>query len=774
MAPDIHDQVNQAVMLVNDATRPAARLTEAAPGDPARYLRLANLYFHLGRRHDALRCLKQARDVTPWTSFRPFELTPRVLAPLELVRGYVHARIGSCPFSMVQPAGKEDPGREFDLVCDWKNLRGPAMDTRRFVCGRVSVDPSGRVSDPDHAVDILGYVLNSYTGVFEVKRTTSGLVCVYPRQYGRLMIARLAKRHGVRLPDVSDRGNQVRRICRIGSCRVIVSDYESRYDFRIPSAESARLLGLSTGLSCVFNSLARAFVVVAFNHPVAVVSEADPDNPEKLQLRPDLAVLIQSEFTRIRDGFRKGRSLNNDVYTFAYRNSTPLPVSRSLTPKDLAAERFPRFDRPDDNSGCLTFRSARPEIRRLVESQYRALLDSLYEDEVGGTYRGKPFRGHLMKPGTRVYDHRFICDEIRNCLPMIWFDLRFAKSLITTHLKYGLTPVGSINNNAYGLDGPHHQHMPYVWYAYDHCRDREWLSDLYPVLQRTDRFWDRYRLVKAFGLYAGPYGAPDYDWPALDEDERVLSVGVNSGLYLHKLIMARIAEELGDRRSAYYRRQAARIHRRIQERFWDESAGFYFPYDMAANRPYRLSSPDVFTGDDRLYSLHNLISLQCGVPSPGQARRMMAVFNDPALYARFCAVVARLNASGVDERRLRVWPLYNWFVLQGLRMYGLHTEADRLSTNLYNMIFRAWYCHDNLPECFDATHGYLPEEFPHTGGIGSISLPILLIMDRLGLYYSNFYEDMGLKRRVAVESDLGAVSFTGWHRGKPRRWKYPD
>ena len=772
---NIYDEVNQAVMRINDEIPRVARLIEASPANPSYYMQLAGLYFHMGRHQDEMRCLKQSRTVTHWDTFQPFSLSSRPLAPLDIIRLHIHKQIGSCPFETVQPTGKKGPhGWEFDVVCNWKNLRGPMHDPRQFECGRISINKSGQIHDSAHAVNLFGYVLNSYTGVFEVKQTKSSLICIYPRQYGQLMIALLAKQHGIRPENICDKGNQARRICKIGQYSVIITDYENKYEFRIPPSEKDSLLGLSPELARIFRPLSSAFVVVAFNRPVAVIPEANPCNPEELQLRPDINILIMSEFKQVRDKFSKGQSLRNVSYTFNYCNSTPLPKSSPLTPKDLEKERFPRFERPEDNSGYLAFQSERPEIRLFVESQYRALLDSLYENEVSGTFGGRPFRGRLMKPGTRVYGHSFICDEIRNCLPMLWFDLPFAKTLITTHLKYGLTPIGSINNNAYGLGNPFLQHMPYVWYAYDHSQDKEWLADLYPVLQQTDRFWDKYMFIKPFGLYAGGYGSPDYDFPALGEDERVLSVGLNSNLYIHKQVMARIAVELGDRKAAVYQKQADQIRNQIQQRLWDEEAGFYFAYDMAKNKPYRTPSPDAFTGDDRLYSLHNLISLQSGVPTSEQAGRMMAVFNDPAKYGRFKAIVSRLNASGIDERRLRVWPLYNWFVLQGLRMYGLHAEADRLSVNLFNMVFRSWYCYDNLPECFDATHGYLPEEFPHTGGIGSISLPILLILDRLGFYYSNFSEDMGLKQRSGIKSGFGAVSFAGWHKGKPCRWKYQD
>jgi hypothetical protein len=116
------------------------------------------------------------------------------------------------------------------------------------------------------------------------------------------------------------------------------------------------------------------------------------------------------------------------------------------------------------------------------------------------------------------------------------------------------------------------------------------------------------------------------------------------------------------------------------------------------------------------------------------------------------------------------------YFLKSRRLYKLHNlislyggvpdaeQAQRMMRVVY----------DDFPECYDPTHGYLPEENPNVGGVGTISVPLLLVLDRIGLCHSCLPDQAGLQTRPVKESGIGDVSFRCHFEGQPSQVAFTD
>lgn len=74
----------------------------------------------------------------------------------------------------------------------------------------------------------------------------------------------------------------------------------------------------------------------------------------------------------------------------------------------------------------------------------------------------------------------------------------------------------------------------------------------------------------------------------------------------------------------------------------------------------------------------------------------------------------------------------------------------------------------------NATHGYRPEENPYVGGIGTISVPLLLVLDRVGIYYSVRSDRPGFQTRTVKTSGIGNIAFDCLLKGRPFRVRFRD
>ncbi len=160
--------------------------------------------------------------------------------------------------------------------------------------------------------------------------------------------------------------------------------------------------------------------------------------------------------------------------------------------------------------------------------------------------------------------------------------------------------------------------------------------------------------------------------------------------------LSRIARILDDPAAA--RALEAERHHLVatmNEVLWSETAGLYLDELPAGHSPRVAAS--------------NFLPLIAGVPSAGQARRMVGVLRDPARFwgEWVLPTISRDDPAFDDQQYWRgsIWPPMNYLVLQGLRRYGFDELAGELAWKGALMFLadrrRTGFCREN----FDARSG---------------------------------------------------------------------
>ncbi|MCX5787714.1 MAG: trehalase family glycosidase [Elusimicrobia bacterium] len=164
-------------------------------------------------------------------------------------------------------------------------------------------------------------------------------------------------------------------------------------------------------------------------------------------------------------------------------------------------------------------------------------------------------------------------------------------------------------------------------------------------------------------------------------------VCLNSLLFRMETDMAAIERELGDGGKAgeWLGRAAAR-RERVNRLLWDEKDGLYYDYDFTrkALRPY----PFVTT----------FYPLWAGLADTRQAARVRA--NLP-LFERPGGLVTSARTTGEQWDAPFGWAPMQLIGVEGLRRYGFHEDADRVSIHFLSMVLKEFIAHHAIVEKYD-------------------------------------------------------------------------
>jgi len=127
-------------------------------------------------------------------------------------------------------------------------------------------------------------------------------------------------------------------------------------------------------------------------------------------------------------------------------------------------------------------------------------------------------------------------------------------------------------------------------------------------------------------------------------------------------------------------------------RFWDESTGLYYDYDVRAGKPIRVNTASTF------------LPLFAGLPSKTQSERLVEEhLLNPNEYApagevrHWVTTTARTEPTWEARRYWRgpVWIIMNWFLMEGLQRYGYDDLAEIIRQDTLDLIetagFREYY-----------------------------------------------------------------------------------
>ncbi|HEU4746545.1 MAG TPA: trehalase family glycosidase [Anaerolineales bacterium] len=135
-----------------------------------------------------------------------------------------------------------------------------------------------------------------------------------------------------------------------------------------------------------------------------------------------------------------------------------------------------------------------------------------------------------------------------------------------------------------------------------------------------------------------------------------------------------------------------RVQQNFTTRFWNESTGLYYDYDMRSGKPIPVNTACTF------------LPLFAGLPSQEQAQRLVEghMLNSmeyaPKDEARhWVTTTAKTEPTWEPRRYWRgpVWVIMNWFIMQGLQRYGYEELAETIRQDTLGLIesngFREYY-----------------------------------------------------------------------------------
>lgn len=162
---------------------------------------------------------------------------------------------------------------------------------------------------------------------------------------------------------------------------------------------------------------------------------------------------------------------------------------------------------------------------------------------------------------------------------------------------------------------------------------------------------------------------------------------LNSLLYLMELQTAEIEQILGHRSAAAIWAKRARKRRaRMNRLMWDEKDGLYYDYNFKTNSLRRYPFVTTF------------YPLWTGLASAAQAARIV---NNLSLFERSGGLQTSTLRSGSQWDAPFGWAPMQMIAVAGLRRYGYHTSANRISVKFLSLVLKEFNEHNVIVEKYD-------------------------------------------------------------------------
>lgn len=164
-------------------------------------------------------------------------------------------------------------------------------------------------------------------------------------------------------------------------------------------------------------------------------------------------------------------------------------------------------------------------------------------------------------------------------------------------------------------------------------------------------------------------------------------VCLNSLLYLMEIQAAEIESILGHRSAAVIWSRRAQTRRdRINRLMWDAKDGLYYDYNFKTNSVRRYPFVTTF------------YPLWAGIASAAQAAR---VLENLSLFERPGGLQTSTTRSGSQWDAPIGWAPMQMIAIAGLRRYGYHASANRISIKFLSLILKEFKEHNVIVEKYD-------------------------------------------------------------------------
>lgn len=582
-----------------------------------------------------------------------------------------------------------------------------------FLIGEVVVGEDGRIFrglDGNRRA-LLQYLLTEELGAYTVeKENITSHRFLFPEDFVEVLLARAA---GLirQEPIVAIRNHEWH--VRIGPARFHIGRFREFCRIQAPETLLAQLLHAKRVELKNFDRLSRPCILSAFGETIDVSGSLTFFPERQNQISDRIFQKLFAAYEAIKSGFLAGRR-RRPQRRFQLPEITTLPKPRVWihfprpTDVPLAGVKPPRPIK-------LPHSPQAPLYKEIVQRQYQYLRDCVQSGNIRRRFRSRLYEGVVSSADLAIYPTVWAPDHFFNSLAMVDLDPALARRMVIGGLAHFMNLSGKrtgripIKKATEGTDTTYPVWALACRRLYQKTHDRDFLRAVLPMLTANDAYMDRvYRkediLVGIGGFWndysTGPKGLPC-----------VAGIGMNVMAALQKSILAEFHRELG-LDDACRKRQWEETRDRINDLFWDDDIGFYFDYDADRRRIYRTPRGTHFWG------LDNTLALLAHIPTPERAARMVVHFRNSNGYGKYPAITTDLSDDFMDERRLMVWIITNWMVVQGLRLYAFHDIADSISTHILNALTRNWTRFHSMPEALSATHGLAPMENQNLAGAG--------------------------------------------------------
>jgi hypothetical protein len=292
-----------------------------------------------------------------------------------------------------------------------------------------------------------------------------------------------------------------------------------------------------------------------------------------------------------------------------------------------------------------------------------------------------------------------------------------------------------------------------IWTIYQKYQDKWFLELLYPNLLKWNRWWDKnrktdgllcwgstpyepvtYRYWELVGVNETYGGALEsgldnshmYDDIPFDPErnqQRLNDVGLNSLYVMDCNLLARIADELGQKKDAAELRRRSKDYAENMTRLWDGNDGYYYNLRTDTKEFNKRTSPT------------NFYPLLAKAPTNEQAEKLLQHLMNPEEYWGDWIIPATpRNDPSFDDNTYwkgRIWAPLNFLVYLGLRNYDtpfINDVRRQVSEKSQNLLLKSWVSDGYVFENYNATTGQgddvaNSDKFYHWGALlGYISL----------------------------------------------------
>ena len=581
-----------------------------------------------------------------------------------------------------------------------------------FFVGHVLLDNNGRIRRglDGNCRKLLDYLLKEDVSVFSVEPLATGLYRIaYPGDWVEILIAR-ARRMFKEEPVVNVRN--CRWHIRCGPISCVVGRFREFCQISVSEPLLLDLLRVPVSQKAKFRALSRPCVVHAFGGTLDVSGSMHSFPESQSQISDRILDKLFAAYEKLRLSFLAGR----------YRRPSP----RYVFPEIVALPRVKISVPPYKHKDVPPLRCSpkvslnlpdgpdRAFCRDLARRQYSYIKDCLVPEVVCRKIGGRNYSGVISSVDPAIYPPIWSVDHFFNTLAMVDFDPDLAKRMLVGGLIKHMKLQGRLRGKLFLKNAPGEPIPAYpIWGAvastiYQRTRDKRFLKDVLPLLKLNDSFWDRTYLKD--GIYTGVRGFWN-DYAVGPGETEAACIAMNSLIALQKRLISEFSSELGLDKECYYS-QWSELRTRINSLFWDNEIGGYFDYDIRHRAIYRSSK------GNHVWGLNNLLPLFAGIPESQKSRRIKRYLISSDYYGKYPAITTELSSDYQDERRLMIWVMTNWLVIQGLRLYGMHAIADGLARRIFNALVDCWDRYRCLPETLSGTHGLAPMENPNLAGVG--------------------------------------------------------